>query len=111
QEVARWFKTWPRRIARHHCAPAVVVLDHLAKAGDTGLWPIGSQRKRAAIDGAQYIQRVGRGRGFSRKRAGSATLTCAKDRGGHYQAGQKVAELVVTPDPDGGTLSLLLVAS
>ena len=32
-------------------APAVVVIDHVVKSDEGGLWPIGSQRKRAAISG------------------------------------------------------------
>lgn len=103
EEVARWFRTVPRFIADQ--GAAVLVLDHAAKADDGGLWPIGSHRKRAAIDGAQYVQRVVRP--FSRDTAGTAILTCAKDRGGNYRAGQKVAELRVTPDPDGVHVELV----
>lgn len=99
EEVAAWFRSVPRRIADHPSGPAVVVLDHVTKADDGGLWPIGSQRKRAAINGAQYMQRLAKP--FSRDHAGSAVLTVAKDRHGHYRTGQKVAQLHVTPAGDG----------
>lgn len=92
-DVARWFRRFPSRIAS--MGPAVVVLDHMTKADDGGLWPIGSQRKRAAITGAQYIQSTVSG--FSKDTAGRAKLVCAKDRHGNYRPGQRVADLVVTP--------------
>ena len=92
-EVARWFKVLPRWVAAHPSQPAVVILDHVTKA-EGGLWPIGSQRKRAAINGAQYRQDVVQP--FSRTRDGYSKLTCAKDRHGNYYIGQVVAELGVT---------------
>lgn len=92
-EVARWFKVLPRWVAAHPSRPAVVILDHVTKA-EGGLWPIGSQRKRAAINGAQYRQDVVEP--FSRTRDGYSKLTCAKDRHGNYYIGQVVAELGVT---------------
>lgn len=98
EEVAQWFRALPRLLAHH--GVAVVLTDHAVKSGDGGLWPIGSQRKRAAITGAAYLQR--QVKPFSRDRDGLAVLTCAKDRGGRHALGQKVAELVVT----GGGFSL-----
>ena len=92
-DVARWFRRLPSRIAR--MGPAVVVLDHMAKADDGALWPIGSQRKRAAITGAQYIQSTVAG--FSKDTPGRSKIVCAKDRHGNYRQGQRVADLVVTP--------------
>ena len=99
EQVAAWFRQVARRIANHPKGPAVVLLDHVAKADGSGNWPIGSQRKRAAINGAQYMQHAEKP--FSRERAGRATLTVAKDRHGHYRSGQKVAQLLVTPGGDG----------
>ena len=99
EEVAAWFRSVPRRIADHPTTPAVLVLDHVTKTDDGGLWPIGSQRKRAAINGAQYMLRLVKQ--FSRDQAGSAVLTVAKDRHGHYRHGQKVAQLHVAPAGDG----------
>ena len=45
-------------------------------------------------------------RPFSRDQAGHAVLVCAKDRHGHYRTGQRVAELHVTPTPDGPAIAL-----
>lgn len=95
-DTARWFRRLPTALARR--GPAVVVLDHVIKADDGGLWPIGSQRKRAAINGAQYMQTTLRP--FAKDTAGAAKLVCAKDRHGNYRPGQKVADLAVTPAGD-----------
>lgn len=100
-EVAAWFLRVPRRLSLvaydDQPGPAVVVLDHVTKADDGGLWPIGSQRKRAAISGAQYMQRLAKP--FDKDTPGHALLVCAKDRHGNYRTGQRVAELHVTPGP------------
>ncbi|MGY1712525.1 AAA family ATPase [Geodermatophilus sp. SYSU D00758] len=101
-DTARWFRRLPTAIA--NLGPAVVVLDHVVKADDGGLWPIGSQRKRAAISGAQYMQTTVRP--FAKDTAGAARLVCAKDRHGNYRPGQKVAELTVAPTEDGVHLTL-----
>lgn len=103
EEVARWFRALPRMLAA--TGAAVVVLDHVAKANDGGLWPIGSQRKRAAINGAQYMQEPVRP--FSKDTPGHAVLRCAKDRHGTYRAAQRVAELVVDPTTGVGVSAVL----
>ncbi|MGN7247097.1 bifunctional DNA primase/polymerase [Janibacter anophelis] len=96
-DVARWFRRVPTAIARRSGA-AVVVLDHVTKAEDGGLWPIGSQRKRAAITGAQYMQvNV---KPFDRTTTGYSKLVCAKDRHGVYHQSQTVALLHVAPGDD-----------
>jgi len=100
EDIAAWFRSVPKRIAK--LGPAVLVLDHMPKSSDSDLWPIGSQRKRAAIDGAQYLQEVLVP--FSRGKAGAARLVCAKDRHGTYARAQRVAVLQVTPD--NGTVRL-----
>lgn len=106
-DVARWFRRLPTAIARRSGA-AVVVLDHVTKAEDGGLWPIGSQRKRAAIGGAQYMQvNV---KPFDRTTAGFSKLVCAKDRHGNYHQGQTVALVHVTPTGDGVDLELRVPA-
>lgn len=105
EDIAAWFRAVPKRIAK--LGPAVLVLDHMPKSSDSDLWPIGSQRKRAAIDGAQYLQEVLVP--FSREKAGAARLVCAKDRHGTYARAQRVAELHVTPN--GRAVHLALKAS
>lgn len=102
EDIAAWFRAVPKRIAK--LGPAVLVLDHMPKSSDSDLWPIGSQRKRAAIDGAQYLQEVLVP--FSREKAGAARLVCAKDRHGTYARAQRVAQLHVTPDGDTVHLAL-----
>ncbi len=102
EDIAAWFRNVPKRIAK--LGPAVLVLDHMPKSSDSDLWPIGSQRKRAAIDGAQYLQEVLVP--FSREKAGAARLVCAKDRHGTYARAQRVAQLHVTPDGDTVHLAL-----
>ncbi|WJL95878.1 AAA family ATPase [Microbacterium sp. ET2] len=93
EDVTRWFQQVTRRIARQ--GPAVVVLDHLPKAGGSDLMPIGSQRKRSAINGAQYLQETLTS--FSKQKAGAARLKVAKDRNGDNSTGDTVATLHVTP--------------
>lgn len=102
EDIAAWFRNVPKRIAK--TGPAVLVLDHMPKSSDSDLWPIGSQRKRAAIDGAQYLQEVVMP--FSREKAGAARLVCAKDRHGTFARAQRVGVLHVTPEDDRVTLTL-----
>jgi hypothetical protein len=78
-DVARWFRRYPRSIAG--LGPAVVVIDHVPKAKDRPAgYAIGSQRKRAAITGAAFM--VEPIRALGRGQVGAAKLTCAKDRNG-----------------------------
>ena len=91
-EVARWFRLLPRAIAG--LGPAVLLLDHLPKASDAPQgFAIGSQRKRAAIDGAMY--RVDVGVAPVKGKTGRLKLVCAKDRAGNWQHGSTVAEVTV----------------
>lgn len=97
--VALWMRRFPRSIAA--LGPAVLLIDHVVKAEDSrGLWAIGSQRKRAAIDGAAYLIEVRERDAFSASRSGRARIVCAKDRHGTYRRGQHVANMTVTPDGD-----------
>jgi hypothetical protein len=94
-DVARWFRRVPRTMAR--LGPAVLLLDHVPKAKDApGGFAIGSQRKRAAIDGASY--RVNSSVAPAKGVRGILKLITAKDRGGHYQQGHEVAQVVIEDD-------------
>lgn len=87
-EVAAWFRSFPRHIA--DLGPAVIVVDHIPKATDAPSgFAIGSQRKLAAVNGAAY--RVDAVRVPSRTENGLLRLTCAKDRHGTHQKGAVAA--------------------
>lgn len=93
-EVATWFRTWPRWLAGRPHAPGVIVIDHVVKDESTrGLWPGGSQRKKAAINGAAFmatpIKELGRGV------EGRLKLTTSKDRSGNHRTGTKAGEFVL----------------
>lgn len=93
-EVASWFRTWPRWLANRPGAPGVIVIDHVVKdEGTRGLWPGGSQRKKAAINGSAFmatpIKELGRGV------EGRLKLVTSKDRNGHHRTGHKAAEFVL----------------
>jgi hypothetical protein len=99
-EVARWFRRVPRRLAR--AGACVLVLDHVPKSKDTNdRFAIGSQRKLAAIDGAAY--RVDVGVAPAKGIEGHINLITTKDRGGNYQHGSKVAEIDISDDGLGST--------
>lgn len=105
--VALWFQTLPRWISRHDSEPAVVTLDHITKkaaidGGKAGMFAIGSQRKKAALSGAQYMLETRTE--FAKNKAGWSQLVCAKDRGGNYPGGEKVGRLGFDP-ADGFTLT------
>lgn len=96
--TASWFRSLPRLLA--HQGPCVLLLDHMPKGSDANQgFAIGSQRKRAAIDGAAY--RVEVGVAPAKGTDGHLKLITAKDRGGYYQHGRKVAEIDITDTPDG----------
>lgn len=85
-QVARWFHTGPRRLITPETA--VVILDHSPLGDLNRLDPIDSQRKKAAINGAQYLLRSKPKAEFGRGKAGRAELVTAKDRHGHTSKGQ-----------------------
>jgi len=98
-EVATWFRSWPRRIATRYSA-CVIVIDHVVKDQTTrGLFPGGSQRKRAAITGSAFM--VDTVRVLGKGAEGVLKLTCAKDRHGAHRQGNKAGEFVLdgTVDP------------
>lgn len=95
-EVGPWLRQLPRKLAE--AGPAVVVVDHVTKAGDNPLHPSGSKRKRAAIGGASYL--VEATRSLAQGRGGTLKLTCAKDRHGNHIRGQVTAEIWFTSRGD-----------
>jgi hypothetical protein len=71
---------------------AVLLLDHNPKDTLRGaLWPIGSQRKKAAVTGAQYLQEMAVS--FSKDKPGYSKIITAKDRSGASAEGSVVAHL------------------
>jgi hypothetical protein len=87
--------------------PAVLILDHVTKNTEGPRnYSIGSQRKRASIDGAAY--RAQQTQPFTRDRDGHITLTCTKDRGGKWPIGQQVATITVTTTNPPGKVTLTL---
>ena len=97
-EVAVWFRSFPRAIADR--GPAVIVVDHVPKATDapTG-YAIGSQRKLAAVTGSAW--RIEAIRVPSRTDDGALKIVCAKDRNGHHQKGSTGAILHLSHDLTG----------
>jgi len=79
-EVSRFMREFPRRIARETGA-ATVLIDHVTKSSDTrGRFAIGSQAKLNALDGAAYVVEIGKPLGLGMR--GSVKLRIAKDRPG-----------------------------
>lgn len=102
-DVASLYRRIPRRFAR--LGPTVILIDHIPKTNDHApLYGIGSQRKRAAIDGASYMVEVVKP--FAAGQDGMLKLTTAKDRGGHYAVGSVAAEINVLSQADGNRLVL-----
>lgn len=96
--VAQWHRRLPKAIAA--LGPAVVLIDHVPKAADApSNYSIGSQRKRAAIDGALY--RVDPIKHPAKGKRGEIKLTCAKDRNGSYRVGEQVAHVIVDANTAG----------
>lgn len=81
--VASFYKSYPRKISA--LGPAVAMIDHVTKnAEGRGVYAIGSQHKRAGIDGASYI--VEKMAHLAPGKHGKAKLMLAKDRPGHVRA-------------------------
>lgn len=79
-EVARWMRSLPRRIADQTGA-AVVLIDHVVKSSDNqGRFAIGAQSKMAGLTGAAYVVEVVEALGVGRK--GELALRVGKDRPG-----------------------------
>jgi hypothetical protein len=99
------FEMFGRPLAK--AGAAVVILDHIAKSSD-GSMPIGSIRKRAAIDGAAYYMSVDEGNEWSKTRGGYANLMCTKDRNGTYFRGEHVSRVQVFPAAVSATGELIV---
>lgn len=105
-DVARWFSVGPKYLARR--GPTVLVIDHIPKDNTHApLDPIGSQRKKAAIDGACY--RIDCPKPPSIDHDGLLVAVVSKDRHGHHQRGHKAAQVAVT-HPHPGTVELTVAA-
>lgn len=102
-EVAKLYRAIPRRIA--NLGPAVLLLDHVPKAAGDGpqMWAIGSQRKKAAVDGAAFM--VETVKAFAKGVPGKVVLRTAKDREGNFVVGSVAAEIDMTPG-SGGALTI-----
>jgi len=101
-EVAQWF-VLVRRLTRLDGEPAVIVLDHVPKATDApSSFAIGSQRKRAAVNGAAY--RVDTVKEPAKGRSGVLKLTVAKDRLGNRAKGTTAAMVDIGSEADAVTI-------
>jgi hypothetical protein len=103
--VVWWFRDVARPLAR--TGAAVLLVDHVPKDPEaSNLQPIGSQRKRAAIDGAAY--RVDTVFPFGIGQDGRLRLTVAKDRHGTYPRGTIAAEVRIASSASGDHVRLTL---
>ena len=102
EEVASWFQELAHPLSE--AGATVLLIDHLVKSPDGGLWPSGSQRKRAAITGTQLIVEV---RDAPSKDAdGLLILKVAKDRHGARSAGSAASFARFTHEPFTGQLEV-----
>lgn len=97
--VAAFYRALPRRWARR--GPCVLLIDHVPKDNERSpLYGIGSQRKRAAIDGASYMVEVVKP--FAVGTDGLLRLVTAKDRNGNFPTGSVAAEAGIKSVNGGG---------
>jgi len=101
EEVATWYREIPRRLA--DTGSCIILVDHIPKNTEhSKLHAIGSQRKKAALDGASYAVKCPEGFSIEPSdKAGRIELYCAKDRHGTYPNGQNVATIIVTDLSEG----------
>ena len=103
EEVARWFRGSSRCLAQ--TGAAVVLLDHVVKSRDSGRnseFASGSQRKRAAINGAAYFLDVIDAP--SKTSDGRLVLWVRKCRFGWRQHNKKACDVLMANTDDGGVL-------
>ncbi len=91
EDVAKFYRNIPKWFADQagprgpDNGPAVVLIDHVTKSkDDRGTFAIGSQHKKAGIDGASYT--VTKDQEFARGKHGTAYLKVAKDKNGTVRA-------------------------
>jgi len=100
--VAKWHRDLARKISANGIC--VVLVDHVPKGtDDNGDEPIGSQRKKAAIDGIAY--KVKAIEAFSKEKSGKIRINVAKDRPGTYAKKSTVAIAVINVE-DGFSMTL-----
>lgn len=101
EEVATWYREIPRRLA--DTGAGVILVDHAPKNTDhSKLHAIGSQRKKAALDGASYTVKCPEGFSIEPSdKAGRIEMHCAKDRHGTYPNGSHVATIIITDSTEG----------
>lgn len=105
-QVTQWFNAIPRPLATN--SAAVIIVDHVVKDTERrGLWASGSQRKRAAVDGAAYM--VEADPPPAKGVAGTLKLRTAKDRNGTYQTNTIAANIEVDAT-DGTTVAMTVDA-
>ncbi len=100
EEVAAWFQELAHPLSE--AGATVLLIDHLVKSPEGGLWPSGSQRKRAAITGTQLIVEVVDAP--SKEDDGMVILKVAKDRHGARSAGSAASFVKYTHEPFSGQL-------
>lgn len=103
--VVDWFNFMPREWAKRTC---VVLIDHVPKSNDAPtLHAIGSQRKKAALDGAMY--RVDQVKPLGIGLTGRLALTTAKDRQGTHPLGRKALELEFASSAEGTSVEVVAI--
>jgi hypothetical protein len=101
--VAKLYRAIPRRLA--NAGPAIILIDHVPKNNENApLFAIGSQRKKAAIDGAAYM--VETVKAFAVGTPGIMKLVTAKDRNGNFPTGSTAAQIDVTSEGNGERMVL-----
>ncbi len=96
-DVSAWFSEVPKWIIAQWPELAVYLIDHLPKGaeGDGRLKPIGSVRKLAEIQGAQYW--IEKTQPFDRAMDGYNSIRTAKDQGGHREVGTEAGRIYGGP--------------
>lgn len=106
EEVAAWYREIPRRLAA--TGASVILVDHLPKNTEhSKLSAIGSQRKKAAIDGASHLVKMKMPIAKGSTEPGLIETYCAKDRHGTYPTGTITATISLSAGVDTLAISVL----